>query len=228
MYCYKCGVKLKDNVKRCPLCKTHLMYAKDSNELSAYSNIIDDAQKHIDFKYISKVLLLILFIAAFITVICNYFISGKMTWSIYVIASITYVASQVSFLYYKKKLFPAVLNLLGLECLLLTIAYLNNGMHWYLYLVMPNIFAVWLIVVLSIYIFKRKKRNLMRNVPIIFFVISSILVVTEILIDLYIRNTVKLTWSLYASVPVLVISLIIFIASFNEHIVEEVKKRVFI
>lgn len=228
MYCYKCGVKLKDNVKRCPLCKTYLKYAKDSDELSAYSNIIEDVGGHIDFKYISKVLLLILFLAAIITVICNYFISGKITWSIYVIASITYIAAQLSFMYYKKKLFPAILSLFGLEYLLFTIAYLNNGMHWYMYLVMPNIFTVWLIIILFIYIFKRKKRNLMRNIPIVFSVISLILVVTEILIDLYIRNKIKLTWSLYASIPILVISLIFFIVSFNQHIVEEIKKRVFI
>ena len=228
MYCYKCGVKLKDNVKKCPLCKTHLKYAKNNNELSAYSNIIDEVGGHIDFKYISKILLLILILSALITVICNYCISGKITWSIYVIASITYLSFQLSFLYFKKKLFPAILSLLGLEYLLFTIAYLNNGLHWYLYLVMPNIFAVWIIIVLSIYIFKRKKRNLMRNIPIIFFIISSILIVTEILIDLYLRNIIKLTWSLYASIPILVISLIFFIASFNKHIVEELRKRVFI
>ena len=228
MYCYKCGVKLKDNVKRCPLCKTHLKYAKDSNELSSYSNIIDDASLHIDFKYICNLLLFILIISTLITIICNYFINGKITWSIYVIASIIYVASLLSFMYYKKKLFPAVLSLLGLEYLLFIIAYLNNGMHWYLYLVMPNIFAIWLIVTLSIYIFKRKKKNLMRSIPIIFFVISLILIITEILIDLYIRNTIKLTWSLYASIPILIISLIFFILSFNKRIVEEVKKRVFI
>ncbi len=228
MYCYKCGVKLKDNLKRCPLCKTYLKYAKNTSELSAYSNIIDDVGGHINFKYISKILLLILVLSALITVICNYFISGKITWSIYVIASITYLSFQLSFLYFKKKLFPAILSMIGLEYLLFTIAYLNNGMHWYLYLVMPNIFAVWLIIVLSVYIFKRKKRNLMRNIPIIFFIISSILIVTEILIDLYLRNIIKLTWSLYASIPILVISLIFFIASFNKHIVEELKKRVFI
>ena len=228
MYCYKCGVKLKENVKRCPLCKTYLKYAKDSNELAAYSNIIDDVGEHIDFKYITKIVLLVLFLAAVITAICNYCISGKITWSIYVISSIICLASLLSFMYFKKKLFPAILTLLGLENLLFTIAFINNGMHWYLYLVMPDILAVWLIITLSIYIVKKQKRNLMRDIPIVLFVISLILVVTEMLIDLYIRNAIKLAWSLYASIPILVISLIFFCASFNRTIVEELKKRVFI
>jgi hypothetical protein len=228
MYCYKCGVKLRENEKRCPLCHTYLKYAKDSDELAAYSNIIDDVGKHVDFKYLSRVLLFVLLLVTLITVICDYCISGKVTWSVYVIVSTIYLAAQVSFLYFEKKLVPAVLNLLGLECLLFTIAFFADGLHWYLYLVMPNVFAVWLLIVLSVYIFKRKKRNLMRNVPIILFVISSILVVTEILIDLYIRRQIELVWSLYASIPIVVLGLIILIASFNKKLVDEIKKRLFI
>ncbi|MBP5684342.1 MAG: hypothetical protein J6X02_03700 [Bacilli bacterium] len=228
MYCYKCGVKLEDNEKECPLC--HSMLPKDikSNKLSAYSDKIDSLGKHINFRYITKLTLLFLFLAGAITFLCNFLINGRITWSIYVIASIIYVATQVSFLYFKKVIYPLIFNLLGLEYLLFTIAYMNNGLQWYLYLVMPNIFVIWLIVVLSIYLFIKKKTRFSRALAIMLFLIAGILITTEVLIDSYSRQIINLGWSLYASLPILILSLTIFMISFNRKLLNEIRKRIFI
>ena len=228
MYCYKCGVKLENNENKCPLCHTILPKEKNSNSLSAYSDKIDDIGKRINFRYITLLILLFLFMSGFVTFLCNILISGKATWSIYVIASIIYVATQVSFLYYKNKLISAVLNLFGLEYLLFTIAYMNNGMSWYLYLVMPNIFIIWLIVVLTIYLFIKKKMRFTRAVSTFLFTIALILISTEILIDLFSKNVIKLGWSLYASLPILIVCLVVFVISFNRKLINEIKKRIFL
>jgi len=227
MYCYKCGVKLEDNEKECPLCHSLLPIDDNYNLEKAYSDKLD-LRKHFDFKYISKLLLLILIFLGFVTVICNICIEGKISWSIYVISSLVYLSSQVSFLYFKNKLIPAIFNLIGLEYLLFTIAYLNNGLEWYLYLVLPNIFVVWLLTVLCIIVFIKRKMRLTRGVSFILFVLSIILIVTEILIDLYKYQIINLKWSIYASIPILILSLIIFGISFNKSLIDEIKKRVFI
>ena len=228
MYCYKCGVKLNDSERKCPLCKTKMPYHKLGNEKLAYSDKIDDIGKHINLRYVARLLLLVLCLFGIITFLCNYFINGTITWSIYVLSSIVYLSTQLSFLYFKSKLIPAIINLLGLEYLLFTIAYMTNGLSWYLYLVMPNIFIIWLFIVLCIYFFRRKKRRLTRGIAVILLLISIILVVTEILVDLYKTNVINLKWSLYASLPILIVSLIVFVISFNRRLIEEVKKRIFI
>ena len=227
MYCYKCGVKLDNNEMECPLCHSKLPVINEKNDNKDYSDKLD-LRKHFDFKYISKLLLLTLIIFGFITVICNICIEGEVSWSVYVIASIVYLASQVSFLYFKNKLIPAIFNLIGIEYLIFTIAYLTNGLHWYLYLVLPNVFIVWLIIVLCIIVFIKRKMRLTRGVSFILFFISVILIVTEILIDLYKYQVINLKWSLYASLPILIVSLIIFGISFNKRLIDEIKKRVFI
>ena len=228
MYCYKCGVKLSDSERKCPLCKTKMPYHKLGNEKPSYSDKIDDIGKHINFRYIARLLLLVLCLFGIITFLCNYFINGTITWSIYVLSSIVYLSTQVSFLYFKNKIIPAIINLLGLEYLLFTIAYMTNGLSWYLYLVMPNVFIIWLLIVLCIYFFRKKKRRLTRGIAVILLLISIILVVTEILVDLYKTNVINLKWSLYASLPILIVSLIVFVISFNRRLIEEVKKRIFI
>jgi len=228
MYCYKCGVKLEDNENKCPLCHTSLPKEKNSNAISSYSDKIDDIGKRINFRYITLLILIFLFISGFVTFLCNILISGKPTWSIYVIASIIYVATQVSFLYYKNKLVPAVLNLFGLEYLLFTIAYINNGLNWYLYLVMPNIFIIWLLIVLTIYLFIKKKMRFTRAVATFLFTIALILFSTEILIDLFSDKVISLKWSLYASLPILIVALVIFVISFNRKLINEIKKRIFL
>jgi hypothetical protein len=228
MYCYKCGVKLEDSENKCPLCHTTLPKEKNSNALSAYSDKIDDIGKHINFRYITLLILLFLFISGFVTFLCNIFINGKPTWSIYVIASIIYVATQASFLYYKNKLISAILNLFGLEYLLFTIAYMNNGMNWYLYLVMPNIFIIWLLVVLTVYLFIKKKMRFTRAVSTFLFTIALILISTEVLIDLFSNSVVSLKWSLYASLPILIVCLVVFVISFNRKLINEIKKRIFL
>ena len=228
MYCYKCGVKISDAERKCPLCHTKMPYHKLGNDKPSYSNKIDDIGRHIDFHYLARLILLILCFLGIITFLCNYFINGKITWSIYVLSSIVYLSTQVSFLYFKNKFVPAILNLFGIEYLLFTIAYMTNGMNWYLYLVMPNIFIIWLLIVLCIFFFRKKKRRLTRGTAVILLVISIILVVTEILVDLFRNNAVNLKWSLYASLPILIVSLIIFVISFNRRLIEEVKRRIFI
>ena len=105
---------------------------------------------------------------------------------------------------------------------------MTNGLSWYLYLVMPNVFIIWLLIVLCIYFFRKKKRRLTRGIAVILLLISIILVVTEILVDLYKTNVINLKWSLYASLPILIVSLIVFVISFNRRLIEEVKKRIFI
>ena len=227
MYCYKCGVKLNDSETSCPLCHTKMPYHKSGKEKLAYAEQIDDFRESINMPFISKLILMVLSLFGIITLIVNFSINGSITWSTYVVASIIYLSTQVSFMYFKKKLIPAILNLLGLEFLLFVIAYMTNGLNWYFYLVMPNIFIAWLLIVLSIVFFKKRKIKFTRGIAILLLLISLMLVVTEVLIDIYRNKNISLDLSIYASIPLLVFSIIVFIISFNKNLIEEIKKKNF-
>lgn len=228
-YCVNCGVKLAPSEKKCPLCNT-IVY--NPNNLvdkyqSSYSDKIEKF-KSLNYRFIVKLSIVILFILGFISIICDLLISKNITWSIYVICSILYLSCHLSFITKKTILIPMILELLGSELFLFIIAYLNGGLLWYKYLVMPFIFIVWFHIMLCIYLVKRKTKSLLRRIVVCLMFSSLTLIIIEILIDLYLRNKIYLNWSIYAILPITIISILIFILSFNKKLIDEIKQRVFI
>ncbi len=228
-YCVNCGVKLKKSEKVCPLCNTRVINPNILNNeyKPVYSTIVEEYHK-INTKYLCMLITEILFVVALITVLCDFIITKNFTWSIYVVASIIYLDSKLSFILYKKKFIPLIIELLSTEGLLFVIAYLNNGLHWFLYLVCPFIFIVWLYIILCIFIFRNKKYNFLRRFTFAFSSISVILLVIESCIDLFIKEKIFLTWSIYASLPIIIISILTFIISYNKRLLDEIKQRIFI
>lgn len=228
-YCVNCGVKLKKSEKVCPLCNTRVINPNILNNeyKPVYSTIVEEYHK-INTKYLCMLITEILFVVALITVLCDFIITKNFTWSIYVVASIIYLDSKLSFILYKKKFIPLIIELLSTEGLLFVIAYLNNGLHWFLYLVCPFIFIVWLYIILCIFIFRNKKYNFLRRFALAFSSISVILLVIESCIDLFIKEKIFLTWSIYASLPIIIISILTFIISYNKRLLDEIKQRIFI
>ena len=228
-YCVNCGVKLASSEKKCPLCNT-VVYNPNIKEDTYRPNYSDKIEKikSINLRYIVKLSVIVLLILGIISVFCDLIITKSITWSIYVICSILYLSCHLSFIMKKGIKIPMLLELVGSELFLLVITYLNDGLLWYKYLAMPFIFILWLYVVLCIYLVKRKTKSLLRRIAICLMFSSITLIIIEILIDLYLRGVISLSWSIYAMLPISIISTLILILSFNRKLLDEIKQRVFI
>lgn len=159
---------------------------------------------------------------------CDLLISKKITWSIYVLVSIIYLDSKLSFFLFKRKSIPLIIELFASEILMFVIAYLNNGLHWFLYLVCPFIFVVWLYIILCIFVFSNKKYDLLKRFSVSFAFISILLLTIEACIDLFKYEKIIFNWSIYAVLPITIISTIIFLISYNKKLIDEIKQRIFI
>lgn len=228
-YCVNCGVKLASSEKKCPLCNT-VVYNPNIKEDTYHPNYSDKIEKikSINLRYIVKLSVIVLLILGIISVFCDLIITKSISWSIYVICSILYLSCHLSFIMKKGIKIPMLLELVGSELFLLVITYLNDGLLWYKYLAMPFIFILWLYVVLCIYLVKRKTKSLLRRIAICLMFSSITLIIIEILIDLYLRGVISLSWSIYAMLPISIISTLILILSFNRKLLDEIKQRVFI
>ena len=228
-YCVKCGVKLKNSERVCPLCNTKVINPniKENKYEDLYPNKVEEFNS-INFKFLSKLIIIVLFILSLVTVICNILIVHKITWSIYVIVSTLYVSSHLSFLLRKSIFIPLTIEFISLEFLLFVIAYLNNGMHWYLYLVFPFIMILWIYIMLCTYLIKKRKKSILRSIATCIMFSSVALIVIESGIDLFKYETINLKWSIYASQPIIIISLLIYILSFHKKLLNEIKQRIFI
>ena len=228
-YCVNCGVKLASSEKKCPLCNT-IVYNPNIKEDTYRPNYSDKIEKikSINLRYIVKLSVIVLLILGTIAVFCDLIITKSISWSIYVVCSILYLACHLSFIMKKGIKIPMLLELVGSELFMFVITYLNNGLMWYKYLAMPFIFILWLYVVLCIYLVKRKTKSLLRRIAICLMFSSITLIIIEILIDLYLRGVISLSWSIYAMLPISIISTLILILSFNRKLLDEIRQRVFI
>jgi len=228
-YCVNCGVKLAKSERKCPLCNTKVINPnrlKDEYE-PLYSNQIEKF-KTINYKYIAKLIILVLLSLAAVTVLCDLIITKTISWSIYVVCAILFLSSHLIFVFNKNIYLSYTIILITTELLIFVIAYLNNGMHWYIYLVLPFIIIFWIYIMLCTMIIKKRRKGLLRRFIICLLFSSVALIAIESGIDLFKHNQVHYTWSLYASLPIIIISGLLFILSFNRKLLEEIKQRIFI
>ena len=227
-YCVNCGVRLSKSEHVCPLCNTKVINPNKLEEdyIPAYASQIEKF-KTINYKFISKLIILILISLAAITVFCDLIITKEISWSIYVIASSLVLASHFIFFFNKNIYLSFTTILITTELLLFVIAYLNNGIHWYIYLVLPYIFIFWCYIMICTRIIKKRRKGIIRRVALCFLFSSIALITIETGIDLY-NNNLQLKWSLYAALPITIISILLFLISFNRKLIEEIKQRIFI
>ncbi len=228
-YCVNCGVKLKRSLYKCPLCKTKVINPNDrfNNYEEIYPKRIEEF-KNINYKYILKLLIMIFTLISVVVLILNYIISKEITWSAYIIFSIIYLICTFQYVLQKNIYLAHILELLGTELFMFIVAILNNGISWYKYLIAPFIFIVWTHVMLYTILIKIKKGNIFHKISSVLFLDSISLLGIEMAIDLYKYNKIIFNWSIYASIPITLLAIIVLYISFNHKLMDEIKQRIFI
>ena len=224
MYCKKCKVRLKDYLDKCPLCHTKVDIINEDN--NPYNKYVEDFSTNVNIKYFSNLIMRILILIVIITMICNLCINKKISWSLYVVVSSLYICSYYLYYILENKKLAFIWNVLSLEILLFTISYLTHSTPWFLLLVGPIILMVSGYILLNIYL--SKYHNILRNFSILLLYIIAFLYLLDSFINMYKHNIFTIKWSLISNIPIFIISVILFILSFNKKISNEVEKRFFI
>lgn len=227
-YCVNCGVRLAKSEHTCPLCNTKVINPNKIKEeyVPAYSSQIEKF-KTINYKFLSKLIVLVLLSLGLITIVCDLIITSRISWSIYAMSALLVLSSLFTFPFVKNIYITFSITLITTELLLFVIAYLNNGMQWYIYLVLPFVFIFWCYIMICTRFVSKKRKGFLRRIVLCFLFSSVALMAIESGIDLF-NNNLNLTWSLYAALPIVIISIILFIISFNRKLIEEIKQRIFI
>ena len=223
MKCKKCNVYLADYLTKCPLCNEEVENISDN---TAYSNVVENFSTRVNAIYFSRLIMKLLILSSIICMVCNLIINKKVSWSLYAITSSMYVCSYYLYIILNSKKVAFILNMISLEILLFMISYLTNSTSWFIYLVGPFILLVLGFILLILYLYKY--RNVLRNFSCILIYISCALNIINGCILLFKGKSFIFTWSIYASIPLLIISFILMILSFNEKIADEIEKRFFI
>ncbi len=209
MYCAKCGVKLADTEKRCPLCGTEAYHPEIERPEVDPLYPKDFVQKRELSKVTTHIIILTLFlIPILITLYCDLYINKAITWSAYTALSLSFLYIIMVLPYWFKKPTPAVFVPIDFLCVALMLHYINfatNG-DWFLTLAFPIVLYLGITVTaFSVLLYYLKKGYL--------YVIGGFFIMLGLFMDiveLFLAITFKTSfdgWSFYPMIPLVLIGL---------------------
>jgi len=199
MYCVNCGVKLQDEVDKCPLCSIPVWKPEELEKFEekfpkGMYPVKRRAGRITVVSFITVILLAVClscFIACMTTI-------GKIGWSSYVILGIIamYVIAVLPFWFSRNHPFVFVPVDFGVICVYLLFVCLSTGGKWFLSFAFPVVMIVGILVTGSLAIFKFVKVKKL-------LVIGSMMILiglSNILVELFAHITfgsAMFVWSLY-------------------------------
>ncbi len=232
-YCVKCGVKLGDSEKKCPLCQT-VVYHPDIKEVtgavSPFPEKCEIQQKKMGSKLKLMIATIIVFLPTFLTVICDYSINSKIVWSDIVISSVCllYCFIFLPLIFRRKNIFFYLFT--DFAVLLLFqwyIAYTTKG-SWFTGFSLPFTCSVMFIVTAVVSIRQFTKSSYLLISAVAFILTGLDCVLTEFLISRTFMNRVRFIWSYYPLVTFIAVGIILFLCDHNTHFKEKIIKKFFI
>ena len=217
MYCIKCGVKLADAPNACPLCGTVPYHpeltCQESERLYPKNRY---PAEHLSPKGALVVVTVLLFLLPiFITLLCDLQISGRVTWSGYVVGALLLIYVPFMLPYWFKRrnpviFVPCTFVAVGLYLLYISLA---TGGGWFLSFAFPVVGAVGLIFTAVVTLLRYLTRGRLYIFGGAFIAIGVFLPVMELLLNLTFGFTHGFVWSMYPlTALVLLGGMLIFLA----------------
>lgn len=218
MYCVKCGVKLEDTERVCPLCATRVYHPDITREEAdpIYPNVLRTEQK-VKPRVLEVFVLVLFLIPAIVTLITDLRINSSLTWSLYVIGGL--VASYAVFglpLWFSKPnpviFVPTSMAAITLYLLLIDIL---SGGGWFLGFALPIALSVTLILSAVVTLLRYVRGSGLYVAGGAVMSVGALSVLIELLLVLHF-GTELVFWSVYPTVVCLLLGgLCIFIAAYR-------------
>ena len=215
MYCIKCGVKLSDNQKQCPLCETVVFHP----EIMPSGEPLYPAQQHPAPQVKSQAALVIIttlfLLPLLITALCDWQISGAITWSGYVVGAlgVSYVCLVLPYWFHRPN--PVIFVPCGFASVGLFLLYISlaTGGGWFLSFAFPVTGAVGLIVTAVVALLRYVGKGALYIFGGALVTLGAFMPVMEFLMNLTFGLPQRLLWSGYPLVALVLLGgMLIFLA----------------
>lgn len=218
MYCIKCGVKLSDNQKQCPLCGTVVFHP----EVMPTGDPLYPAEQHPAPHTRPKgplvVLTTLFLLPLIITALCDHQLNQAITWSGYVIGALFVCYVNFVLPYWFRRPNPVVFVPCGFAAVGVFLLYISiaTGGGWFLSFAFPVTGAIGLIVTAVVALLKYVGKGELYIFGGAFVALGAFMPVMELLLNLTFGFTRGLVWSVYPlTALVLLGGMLIFLAIFR-------------
>jgi hypothetical protein len=231
-YCVNCGVELQKSEPRCPLCGTEVINPNELREekpMRPYPSHVEHLDKTVDRRYIASFISLLMLIPLFTVMLANILVSGKLSWSYYVLGGelVAFTVFLLPMIARMPKILYVAIDAAAVGVLLLLIQVIAQGnWDWLLLLGLPitGLTAVmcWFFSVMAEPTFKLP---ILVRFTFGLVCLGLLVVAIEFFIGLYQHAIAWPTWSLYVLFPCLVLASSLLLLNRRARVKEEIKKR---
>lgn len=200
MYCVKCGVKLADTEKHCPLCGTVVFHPEITRDAGT---VMYPAGKT-PAAPIKPIWPLIIFSAAFllpifIVLMCDIQLNGELNWAGYVVGALVTSYMIVVLPRWFRDPNPVIFVPCGFAAVALYVFYINYAVdgNWFLTLALPIIGGICAIVTAVVTLIRYIKRGKLYIFGGAFIATGGLTLLTEFLINHTFGFSRFIGWSLY-------------------------------
>lgn len=207
-YCPKCGVEVES--KKCPLCSYEI---KRDLHTKPFSHDIINNKKKLNLSQKDKYNIFnvsacfLCLIIASVNITIDYLINSDMTWSVFPLivvftaALITTAATQI------RGILKVGLILLFVLMMLLAIDLFIKEVHFFLSISLPVICIISILAFGVVFISKKSRKRGANVAGYIILATSLFTVSLDIIIQRFLNQNIKITWSLITSVSLIPIAL---------------------
>ena len=224
MYCIKCGVELEDGAKRCPLCETPVPEIKglEEREFVKEYPMININLYEMKMKKVKKAVFLSFFTISIISILevlfQNLIMYGKLEWGYYAIPSILiFDLGLFVFLDSYRMRTNLFLLLSGFVSYFLLLDFGDKKLTWSIKRGIPIVIALYLISLVFSYVWDKHKSDRLKTLNFFIFFVGIFLLILELIISK------KMTWSIFSSIPLFILSIMLRYA--YKSYKEEFKRR---
>lgn len=230
MYCIKCGVRLADTEKACPLCGTKVYHPdlKQPDAMPLYPESTE-TQMPINRWSIMLIVTILYLLPISICLVCDLSISGTIDWSGYVIGSLLIFYTAFLMPRWFDHPNPVIFAPATFGAIALFLLYINWNTHgnWFLTFALPITAALGLLITALITL----TRYIRRGRLYIFGGFTVGLGLFCVLIEVLLHITFGLpgfgTWSLYPMVTLGLLGLAMIVTAIFPPMREALKKKFF-
>ena len=210
MYCIKCGIELEENAEKCPLCETAVpkMGNEDNGIYEGEYPFVNINLYELKMKKVRKAIFMAFFTISIISILEVFFqniiVYGSIGWAYYVIPSILLFDLMLFVLLNSHTLRQNLFFIfVGLTTFLLIIDYGDKTLSWSLRRGIPITVAFCFVGLAFSFVWDKHKSNRIKILNFFLFFIGVFLLMLEFII----RK--KFSWSIWASIPLFVLNIML-------------------
>ena len=231
MYCVRCGVRLQDGMRACPLCGTPVWYPGTEEAKPAHPNYPDrypviSRQKRLTVMSSLTVVLLAV-MAACLSIAVN--TTGGIGWSFYVIVGITsfYLVFLLPFWFRKPHPMVFVPVAFVSVCMMLLLISGYTGGHWFMSFALPLTAILAVLTIGALALYRYVKHGTIFITGGLLIAIGGSCILAEFFEHLTFHIPM-FKWSLYAAVVFLVFGAFLILAGIIRPLREHLERTFFV